>query len=258
MVNYMKSEWYRIWHTKEVYITTGVLAGLAFLMNLVLFISNRKIENFQYGTVSFSLSFLISGMMVLLVAGMGMAFTLFSGELRNGILKNAIANGISREKIFLGKCVIAAVTATFSLVVVLGVYIGSAVLLLDNGIVDESVQIVLKGVAGIFFMAIASLILTIAFNSYFEREIIAGLAWYVIIFVIPGICDLLGRKIALLKSIAEWMPYNYLGNEVVANMSGWECLWETPEGLAKCLISGVIGIVIFLFSGIVLCRKRDV
>ena len=258
MVNYMKSEWYRITHTKDIYVVTGALAGLTLFMNLVLFISRQKLEDFKYGTTSFSLSCLISGMYILLLAGMGVAYVLFAGDLRKGIVKNAIADGISREKIFLGKCVIGTVAAVCSMVVVLSVYIGSAGLLLDNGIVHESVQIALRSVGSILFMAIASLILMIVLISYFEREGMAVLVWWIIMSMIPTICDLVGRRIDFFKNISKWMPYVYLSDEVTANMSGWQCLWETPEGVAKCMISGALGIVIFLISGIVLCRKKDV
>ena len=258
MVNYMKSEWYRITHTKDIYVTTGILAGLTLFINLMLYITDHKSENFRYGTVSFSLSLLISGMYVIVMAAMGLALALFAGNWKNGILKNAVAGGISREKIFLGKCVVGTVAAFFSMVVILAVYIGSAVLLLDNGVVDEAVGIALRGVGSTLLMAIASLILTIVLNSCLEREGSALLAWCTIMNLVPEICNLLGTKIVLFKRIAGWMPNNYLSDEVVANMSGWQCLWETPEGLAKCLISGVLGIVIFLISGIVLCRKKDV
>lgn len=258
MINYMKSEWYRIANSKEIYILTGVLSGLTILLNLMLYISNRKIENFRYGTVSFSLSFLVAQLIFILVAGMAVVGILFSGEKRNGILKNAIAYGISREKIFLGKCVTGTVSAICSMIVILTAYIGSAVLLLDRGVVEEPVKMLLEGIIAVLVMAVAAVILAVAFFGYFEKDVLAIGAWFVIIYAIPWICSLAGLKFDLFRRIAEWMPYNYLQMEVIANMSGWKCLWETPEGLGKCLISGTAGVVIFMFTGIVLCRKRDV
>ncbi|MBQ6889235.1 MAG: ABC transporter permease subunit [Lachnospiraceae bacterium] len=257
MLNYMKSEWYRIVHTKEIYVVTGALAGLTLLMNLVLFLSNRELENFRYGTVSFSLSFLISGMSVLMIAAAGMAIMLFAGDWRYGILKNAVAEGISREKIFLGKCVIGTIVSICSMVVVLTVYIGSAYLLLDAGSVDGTLPIVVKGVMSTLLVSIASFIFTIVLSSYFEKEYMTLLGWTIVMNLIPSILNLVGRKISILKRIASWMPNVYLKDEVFANMKGWQCLWETPEGFAKCLISGILGIVIFLTIGIVLCRKKD-
>lgn len=258
MVNYIKSEWYRITHTKDIYAATGILAGLVLLVNLVLFISSRRMEEFQYGTVSFSLSCLTGGMYTFAIAGMGLALVLFSGDYKDGIAKNAVAGGISREKLFLGKCVVGTVAAFLSMIAILVVFIGSAVLLLDAGSVNDVVGITLRGVGSILLIAIASLILAIVLNSLFEREGMTLLVWYIIMMLIPNVCNLAGRRSSFWKKIAEWMPSNFLSDEVVVNMSGWQCLWETPEGFAKCMISGAIGIVIFLISGIVLCRKKDV
>lgn len=41
------------------------------------------------------------------------------------------------------------------------------------------------------------------------------------------------------------------------NMSQSITTWGTAEGMAKCIISGIIGIAIFSFSGIVLLKKEN-
>ena len=41
MRNYIKSEWYRVTHTSTIYVFTGVLAGLALLLNLVLWFFDK-------------------------------------------------------------------------------------------------------------------------------------------------------------------------------------------------------------------------
>ena len=46
--------------------------------------------------------------------------------------------------------------------------------------------------------------------------------------------------------------------EVTAGMNGYACLWSEPEGAAKCVIAGVIGIVVFLSLGILINRRKEI
>ena len=41
-------------------------------------------------------------------------------------------------------------------------------------------------------------------------------------------------------------------------MSGYECLWSEPEGALKCVIAGVIGIVVFLILGVLINRRKEI
>ncbi len=257
MYNYVKSEWYRITHSSTIYVFTGILAGLALLLNAVLYLLNNAEAGFQYGTATFSLSNL-ANMSILFYAGLVLVSLIFSGEKKNGVLKNPIAFGISREEMFVGKCIVGTAVSVCSLAVILVVYIGSAVLLLEPGVEPNAVPIILKGIVCTLIMAVAFEVLTIALSIFFENDIVAFIMWYLIMAVIPQICSIIGLKSDLFRNIAAWMPYNYLRGEVVVNMNGWICLWETPEGMAKCLISGVIGLIVFLLLGLRICKKQEV
>jgi len=258
MFNYIKSEWYRITHSATMYVFTGIMAGLALLLNIALYVLDKYDAGFPYGTSAFSLSNLASGMVLLFFVGVIIVSLLFSGEKKNGTLKNSIAFGISREEIFVGKCIVSAAISICSLVVILIVYMGSAVLLLEPGVEPDALLITLKGVACVLIMAVASEILIIAFTSFFEKEMLALIMWYLIMVFLPQICSLIGLKSEIFRRIAAWMPYNYLSSEVIVNMSGWSCMWETSGGMAKCLISGIIGLIVFLLFGLGICKKQEV
>lgn len=258
MYNYVKSEWYRITHSSTIYMFTGIVAGLALFINIALYLVSAYDTDFSYGTTAFSLSIPASSMSFLFYAGMIVVALIFWGEKRNGILKNAIAFGISRKEIFVAKCIVSTVISVCSMVAILLVYMGSAVLLLEPGVEVNAVSITLKGIVCILIMAIAFEVLAIAFSGFFEKDIVAFIMWYLIMALIPQICSVIGLKSDLFSRIAAWMPYNYLSDEVVANMSGWSCLWDTPEGVAKCLISGVIGLIVFLLLGLGICKKQEV
>lgn len=258
MRNYIKSEWYRVTHTSTIYVFTGVLAGLTLLMNLVLWAFDKTEVAFPYGTAAFSLSFLACSMMIICVVGAILAGLLFAEDKKNGSLKNSIAFGISRTEIFLGKCVVSTLVSLISLAVILLVYLGSAVLLLKPGVEPKAVEITLQGVACVIPMAIASEVLGLAFCNFFQKEVVAGIDWFAVMVGIPQICFILGLKFESWAKVAAWMPYNYLSREVMINMSGWNCLWQTPEGVAKCLISGFIGLIVFLAFGLLVSKKQEV
>lgn len=257
MLNYLKSEFYRILHGREIYWATGTLAGLTVLMNLTLFVFDRMTSDFQYSTVRFSLNMLTGSMVMLFMAGLIIVVFLFSDEHKNGTLKNAISYGISRNAFFTGKCIACAAAAFLSMVVVMAVYIGSAYLLLRS---DGSLPVrqLLMGTAVNLPAAFASVILASALCCRFKKEATIGLWWIGIMGVIPTVCFFLGLKIDTIEKISEWMPWNYLKYEVSVNMSGYRCLWDTPEGVAKCLIAGVIGILVFYAAGILIFHKKEI
>lgn len=257
MLNYIKSEFYRVFHGKVFYILTGTLSGLTVLMNIILYLFNRFVFEFPYGSIQYSLNILSGSMTTLLLGGMLVTSFMFSEEHKNGTLKNTVAFGIARGQFFTGKCIVCSAASLICMTVVLVFYYGSAYLLLNDpgGI---TVLSRLKGIAANLPMAFAAVILTVALMCMIKKEISMTIWWMTVIWVVPTICFFAGLKIEWLNKAAEWMPWNYLKYEVSVNMSEYRCLWDTPEGLAKCLIAGVIGIAVFYAAGLIAFRKREI
>lgn len=258
MRNYIKSEWYRVTHTSTIYVFTGVLAGLTLLFNLLLWFLDKVDPTFPYGTTAFSLSNLVCFLTMLFFVGMILVCLLFAEDRKNGSLKNSIAFGISRTEIFVGKCVVSTLISLISLAVILIVFLSSAALLLEPGVEPRAVEITLQGVVCMIPMAVASEVLALALCIRYEKEVLAGIDWYAVMMAIPQILYVIGLKFDDVAKVAAWMPRNYLGSEVKVNMSGWSCLWQTPEGVAKCLISSFIGLIVFLAYGLLLSKKQEV
>lgn len=256
MNNYLKSEWYRIIHTKDIYILTGILSGLVLLMNFILMISNINIPNFRYATVSFSFNNIIANMPFLFVCGANIAAILFSSDRKNGIMKNTVANGVSRTNIFISKCILNCTTALCSMVIILIFYIVSACLLLD-GPIDIPLKELTTGVGSLLLNAFAATILATALFQAIKRDVLSIIIWCVIMMLIPKIIMVLGYRYEIFKIIAAWLPWNFLGTNVTANMQGYQCLWDTPEGLTKCLVSGVVSMIVYLVIGILINRKKN-
>ncbi len=256
MMNYMRSEWYRITHTKDIYVFTGIMAAGVLLLNVGQYVCSAVIPDFRYSSVKFALSFLTGGMGALFLTGMILAMVLFSADQKNGIAKNAVAYGISREKLFIGKCIVSFAAALISMMILLVLYIGTAVLLLE-GPAQPYVGLLLEGVLCNLPAAAAFMILAVALGQFFEKDSVAIVLWVAVYYFIPVATFMLGLEIPALEKVAKWMPCYYLNFEVVAGMSGYDCLWSEPAGAARCIIAGVIGIIVFLTAGILMNRRKE-
>lgn len=258
MMNYVKSEFYRISHSRGIYCLTGILVILSFLLNAVLgWFGRRDGSSFPYATTSFSYSNLVANPMFFCVMSAIIGIFLYEGNRKNGNLKNTISFGIPRIKVFAGQCMVATVTAILCLIVVLSVYIVSAVVLLEHT-GPVSLMDLLTEIPAVLLVAIASLISGIVCIEAFGKDSTGIIIWFVIWFIIPRIFFYLGLRIDVLHTIAMWMPDNFFGtNGMRVNMSQSITAWDTVEGMAKCLISGLIGMVVFSLSGVVLLRRRE-
>ena len=122
MLNYIKSECYRVMHSRSTYVMTGIMAVLPVLFHIILYVTgvaSSTTQDFPYDITSFSFSFLAGSPMLFTYAGLIVAAVLYEEEHKNGNMKNAVAFGISREKLFLGKCMTAVLTATVIMALVL-------------------------------------------------------------------------------------------------------------------------------------------
>ena len=83
MLNYTKSELYRIVHGRELYLFTGVLCAIVLLSSVLLW-AMASTPDFPYATVRFSLSNLISMLPSLfLLAGL-LVWVLFADDRKDG------------------------------------------------------------------------------------------------------------------------------------------------------------------------------
>lgn len=258
MLNYVKSEFYRVSHDKGVYCFIGILATLSFLLNAILgWFGKMDPTGFRYHTTSFSYSNLVANPMTFCVMGTIVGILLYEGNRKNGNLKNTIAFGIPRTKVFIGECIVAVVTALISMTVILSVFILSAMIFLQHT-GPVSLNDLLTEVPAVFLLAVAFVISGIVCIEGFSKNSIGVIVWFVIWFLIPKVFFYLGLRFAACYQIAMWMPDNFFGTSgMVVNMSQSITAWGTAQGMAKCMISGMIGIVFFTVFGIISLRKRE-
>lgn len=256
MLNYMKSERYKIIHGKGFYIAGGVMCGLVLLMNLILWGSNHFITNFPYGTFRFSLNTFTAQPIWMIALGSVIAGVLFIDDRKSGIIKNAVAYGIPREQILIGKWLVSLASSLILMCVVFAVYVGSAYILLEKPEFEPFRQMVMAMISALPF-SIAAMMLMNCLGVMIEKETIAMLWWMAVIYFIPMAVDILGLYFKGIQRISRWLPYTFLRREVLVTMGEYQCLWDTPEGLLKCMVTGVIGIAVFGVWGIIKFRRQQ-
>lgn len=252
MMNYIKSECYRITHTKELYLFTGILSALACLVQIVL-----KCTGTKYAVTSFSYSNLVANPMLFAAAGVMLSILLYEDSHKNGNLKNTVSCGISRVKIFAGECMISLAAATFAMAVTVAVWIFSAQLLLvqDGPVVYQDL---LMETGAVYLIAAASMISALVFLDVFEKNILGIFVWAAVWFVIPKILYYLALRFHAFYPAAMWIPENFFGvNSLHVNMNECITIWDDVHGFVRCLLSGAAGVVIFLAAGVCAVRKKD-
>lgn len=249
MLNYLKSECYRIASSKGIYLFTFGVAAFAFAINLLLFVMNHVEVDFPYGTVRFSLSNLISLIyLVMLCAGL-IAVLLYADDRKNGTLKNVLAAGLSRTQAFVAKCLICCLVGFISMLIILFIYLGSAVLLLKDPS-TEAFVVLFQGILAILPTAIAAIVFAVALFHFIQSPTWAQIFWVVILFAIPLFIQTLGMYFEPLAVLASWIPTNIFLSESSVTMSVFDCVWQTDFGMMKCLVTGILALVIFFIFGL--------
>ena len=259
MLNYIKSELYRALHSKEIHGTAIGLLAIILSMNLVLFLM-KDVEHFRYGSASFSYSMLVSVPMMYCYVAADVAVMLYESDRRNGTMGNSIAHGISRMQLFAGKCIVCFTVSLILLAAALPVYIGSASLLHAQG--PTTAQDMLLEIPAMSLIATGSLILAVVLLDLFQNSFFSVLTWLTVMLLLPKLLLFAGMLLPFggdaLMDAAMWMPANFIPAGTRVNMSECVTIWDTGAGMARCLLSGAAGILVFGGTGVLLLKKRDI
>ncbi len=124
MSSYLKSEMYKTTHRVYPYVLLIICVVIAILINFAVFYA-QKVMKLPY-TIEGS-DLLMAGLYVMSnIIWYMIIFTTdigFSGEWRNNTMKNCVSFGVSRNTIFIGKCLINLILLIIGIVVVSAVYL---------------------------------------------------------------------------------------------------------------------------------------
>lgn len=256
MLNYIKSELYRISHSSALYLTTAVFAALPLMLNLILWGFSRTSPDFPYASTSFSFSNVVASPMIFCFCALFVVFILYEKSRKNGTLKNIAAFGISNVRIFAARTIVSMIASAVILIITEAVYIGSALLLLPNE-GPVTVTDMLTSVGAVSLVAVSSILLAVLLIQLFERSTLSVCVWLCVFWFIPQVLLYLSFAAGIPDGPALWLPANFF-NLTEVNLTNCILLWDTPQGLARCLIAGLAGIIIFSALGILTLKKKDI
>lgn len=273
MLNYIRAELYRLFRRPGLYVTTLVLCAAPIAFNCFLAFFDWEAYGTDNGLTGISYAGWMSSAQFFMIMGAIIPGLLYTNARKYGDLKNTIAFGVSRVQIFAGKCVVSILLATLVLAVLLAVWIGSAELLLAHSDFPRVMDVLLS-VPALYLIACANAITIVLLMELIERDIFTAIAWAAVWCILPTILNTLGMRFEILAEIASWMPYEFLQQSVQTTTvatsdllggtfsvsvaeTNTTFLWYTASGLEKCLVSGVVGTVLFSALGWILLRRRD-
>ena len=257
MLNYIRSEFYRIFHSRAFYVTLAVFMGLSIAVNMLLLLMVHNDASFPYATTSFSYATYVAYPMWNAYAALLITYILYEGNRKNGNLKNAIALGISREKIFLVQCIVSIVMYCLILLATLMCYIVCA-----EGFLQTAGAVLwkdmFKAAGAAFLVAVASIVLTIAVMTVLKKEWFGLLVWFAFFSIIPAMTLLLSLQFTGLQDVAMWMPKNFFEWMHDVSIDTFEPIWQSAKGIGKCIVAGLAGITIFGLGGLWRMKKMEV
>lgn len=255
MTNCIKSEFYRVFHTRSIYLMTGACLAAVLLINVGLWIMSVFDENFQWATTRFTFSLMEGYMNIPLFLSAVMGGLIVGDELKHRTVNNSVAFGLSWEKIYLSKVPAGLAASALCLLVTEAGYIGSGYLLLKDGGAEYTLSL-LKGTAACAPAWIAGLVAVMSLY-YLTGSMSASIwSWLVIMVAVPAVVSVLGMKFAFCERLSSWLLYTMVSYCVPGG--DWLLYnWSTGAGVLKCLEAGFMGILLFTALGIMGIRRRE-
>lgn len=260
MLNYIKSELYKTFHRKYLYIFTGICCLLCIGVNLVVFYQNHV----SPGAVPLEGMLAIGMMMFPAVAYLMLITTdiVYSDEYKHGTLKNVISYGIPRWQVYFGKLIVSTIVTFLCGAVILGVFLLSAFLACP--MTDQNAKIASlfwTYIGGAIPLWVSGISLAIMLFSIVRSSTAASFIYAGILAALGPILQLLEYYISdVFRSFRAWLPMTVFDD--------WSsCLtYSAPEvseifssGLfAHSWATGVLWIVGTCFIGFLIFRKKEI
>lgn len=252
MMNYIRSELYRTIKNRNFKIMCVVFTILIVGFVLVLDYMTGIDENFPYGNTRFSLSNVYMGMTFIFTLVVIFSAMMDNGEANTNTIKHSIAFGISRNTIYIGRFIVQAIVGILVYISMSILLIFLSFLLLKHSNANE-INIYIRVTMGASSCLLAVLAVSHFFIMNVKNQAIALIFPVIIMVVAPGVINMIGRKLTLIKSIAYYLPYNLVesGSKLVQGGNGIG-VYGLP------LVVGIVWIIIFILGGIYIFNKKEI
>ncbi len=256
MIKYMKSELYRVVHSKGIYLLAGVCLSITLAVNLILAYFRGVEPSFAYGNTAFAFGMLGGFMQPIFFLTLLMGCLIFADEYKNKTIMNSISFGYSRLTVYFGKLAVAIIVSAALLVLVLSIFIGSGILLLENSGTEVLCNL-LKGFGACIPILITGEVAAITFAFLIGTVMGSTWTWMGVFVCVPMACELLGMKFEIFARISKWLAYVIAGEGTLTEDMGLVLVWMSRDGFIRCILAGLAGIAVFLAIGVVGIRRKE-
>lgn len=258
MTSYIKSELYRLFHSKGGYLFIAICSLLLISANIVLAAVGHSDESFRYANTYFSLSLLYSDLPIVFILCVSVVSIVFGNEHNNHTLKNSISYGITRGSIYFGKLVVELVYAFVAFLIIVGLDIASSYLLLENS-GPGNLELLMKA----FLVALPLLFFAIATSNcfIFILESTGGAITAILLLLVafPTVSGYLGLKFEFFATLTKILPWNMM-NSIGFDYDALKLIlpWEGSEGYYNYWFYGIVQMVLFVLIGYFVFRKKEI
>ena len=253
----MKSECYRIFHSKEVYLLTVIFTVLITVFNLIHYFCAQSLPGFQYANTAFTYGAIDTAMTTFIYIIIVICSMLDGSSIRN--MKNSAAFGTDRKVIYFGRMMTQSIICIVMYLYLMGLHLLLGKLLLeDSG--KEATQIFIRSAIvciPMFLGVVAAYHCCIFLN---KNAISAAAIMIIILTVVPMGMKVLGYKLSGVKKVSDMLMYNLMQVEYVETAEGYlrKFSWDTTAGIVKCIIAGICAILIFSLIGTKYFQKKEI
>lgn len=256
MINYVKSELYRVARGKGIYLLIGSCMALMVAMNLVLWYFSTFDPDFPYANARFSFLTLTTNMLVPMFLTAVLSSIVFADEFKNRTFYNSVAFGLHPVKILLGKWIVTLFVGMIALLVVEGALVGSAYLLFDDCNAERLMDL-WKANQGCIPIFIASVSGYLVFALLLKNEMQAVWAWIAAFYGVGFTVSILAMKIKFFQWLQGWLAYYLVAAfEYDEENNQFLMMWHTSSGMTRMMIAGVLGTLVFWVIGIIGIRSK--
>lgn len=247
MLNYIKAELYRSFHRANFWVYSGVTAGLALLLNIIL--KTSSVSSMNLGEL---FGVIIQMLIVPIFLVAPFIETTTGEESKNLTLKNAVSFGIPRSRIALSKVIVGIILSFISAIIIFTVFFGSGAILFGAGkdslpaIKDGSLRILAAMPLWMGAVAVGTFIALFLNNNTAAAFVYAG-----VFVVIPNVVKLLNLIFSNKFSyISKILITTHLTDLKQPNVGS--------EVLTKSALAGLAYIILFTILSMLYIKRKEI
>ena len=256
MLNYIKSEFYRIFHSKEVYVLTIIFTGLLTAYNVILHLC-QKLPYFQYANTRHSYGMIDMSMGVFIYLIIVICSMLDGSSIKN--MKNSAAFGVNRNVIYFGRVIVHSCICLIMYLYLMGLHFFLGKWLLEDSGAEVAQIFIRSAIVCIpMFLGVVAAYHCIVFMN--KNNLVSAVIMIIILDIMPRVMSLVGYKISQVKKISDMFMYNLMQVKFTETATGYvrEYTWNTEAGVIRCIIAGISAVAIFSLIGVKYFQKKEI